>query len=79
MKSPVSVLKALGVYRKNNLLDEVLKMYKVAATDYNEIITPNQTFSEKACYNTREGYDAFGNPLHNENSTRVNSGNFYIS
>lgn len=50
-------------------------MYKLAATDYNEIITPNQTFSEKDYYN-REGYDTFGNPINNENSTRVNSGKF---
>mmetsp|Transcript_10449 Transcript_10449/g.9230 ORF Transcript_10449/g.9230 Transcript_10449/m.9230 type:complete len:100 (+) Transcript_10449:97-396(+) len=74
MKSPVNVLKALGVYRKNNLLDEVLKMYKVAGTDYNETVTPNHTFSEKDYYNNREGYDAFGNPINIENSTMVNSG-----
>lgn len=28
IKSPVNLLKALGMHRKNNLLDDVLKMYK---------------------------------------------------
>jgi hypothetical protein len=28
IKSPVSMLKMLGIYKKHNLLDEVLKMYK---------------------------------------------------
>lgn len=41
IKSPVNLLKALGIYRKNNLLDEVLKMYKRAAGNYNDIQSPD--------------------------------------
>ena len=71
MKSPINVLKALGVYRKNNLLDEVLKMYKKADGEFSGYIQPTAVLSERQ---NSGSYDAFGNLAINENSTNANTG-----
>ena len=77
IKSPVSVLKALGVYRKNNLLDEVLKLYKSSPESYPKIASPHQIFSNPL-YNSKEGFDAFGNPIGNEKTSIVNPSKFLM-
>jgi hypothetical protein len=71
MKSPINVLKALGVYRKNNLLDEVLKMYKRADGEFSGYVQPTTVLSERQ---NSGSYDAFGNLAINENSTNANTG-----
>lgn len=72
MKSPMNLLRALGIYKKSNLLDEVLKMYKRAAGDYNDY-QGNGPFSDRKM----EGYEGIGGLNSLEQTTIADSNTKY--
>ena len=67
----MNLLRALGIYKKSNLLDQVLKMYKTATGDYNEYQTNPGPFSGRGV--TADTYDALGNPTSLEQTTIADS------
>lgn len=57
------------MYKKSNLLDEVLKMYKRAAGDYNRYNSPEAgVYSDRHRMQEQESFESLGNTGHADQS-----------